>query len=94
MKERYDIDITVDIYREMLRQIKDENLHTYDENSLLYIKGGTNARHVERHLLYIEGQNILAVYLGVKNSLDTCILTVLPKSHFNEVRTEGLIKHK
>ncbi len=91
MQQRYDIELTIDIYREMLRQIQDETLHTYDENSSLYIKGSRLAKkNVERHLLYIEGQSILTIYLNIKSPLDACILTALPINRLAEVRTKGL----
>jgi len=91
MEQRYNIELTVDIYREMIRQIQDKHLHTYDENSSLYLTGKRLAkRNIERHLLCIEGQSILTVYLNLKSPLDACILTALPVNNFAEVRTKGL----
>ena len=91
MEQRYNIELTVDIYREMLRQIQDKRLHTYDENSSLYLNGNRLAKkNIERHLLYIEGQSILTIYLNIKSPLDACILTALPVNNLTEVRTKGL----
>ena len=91
MQQRYNIELTVEIYREMLRQIQDKTLHTYDENSSLYINGNRLVKkNVERHLLYIEGQSILTIYLNIKSPLDACILTALPINNLAEVRTKGL----
>ncbi len=91
MQQRYDIELTIDIYREMLRQIQDETLHTYDENSSLYLNGNRLAkRNLERHLIFIEGQSILTIYLNIKSPLDACILTALPVKNMDGVRTKGL----
>ncbi len=77
----------------MLRQIQDENLHTFDENGYKYFKGNRAARrNLERHLLYIEGQSILAVYLNIKGVLNACILTALPPKNINGVKIKGLKK--
>lgn len=91
MKQRYNIDLTVYLYREMLRQIQDENLHTYDENSSKYLNGNKLAKkNLERHLVFIEGQVVLTIYLNIKNPLDAFILTALPIKNLAEAKTKGL----
>ena len=93
IKQRYNIDLTVDIYREMLKQIQDENLYTFDENTSKHLNGNRlEKKNLERHLLYIEGQSILTLYLNIKSSLNACILTALPKKNISEVKTKRLKK--
>ena len=77
----------------MLRQIQDDNLHTFDENGYKYFKGNRIARrNLERHLLYIEGKSILIIYLNIKGALNACILTALPPKNIREVKMKGLKK--
>lgn len=74
LQERYDLCLTVNMYREMISQIQNINLSTYDENSRKNISG----KNTSGHLVYIEDKVILVVYLKLDRGLKGCILTALP----------------
>lgn len=81
--ERYEINLNVDIYKEIIRQIKSKKLSTLDDNSHKNLRKSDHNK--SRHLVFIEEKIILVIFEEVQSPLGDCLLTALPVESFKTV---------